>query len=244
MPTRSGAAGASSSGRRHQSRTATATQRDRHEERAVAEQRGETVAERPADRAGQVGGEGRGRRAGRGRGRRARARRCRARGAGSGRRRGPATGAAPGGPTAFLAGGLARRASLGFADGRDLDPRGTSWWPRNHRNTGNIHHIGILLPHPTPLPCDLGGQSLPKRPEVVRSGDVRRPGRGGDADGSGDGLDEEVVALVDAHAGGLVEAEQAGSSSASSETTTRIWPRSRSAANAARTSAGPMPLPA
>ena len=58
MPTRSGAAGASSSGRRHHNRTGDGDQGERHEERAVAEQRGQPVAERPADRTGQVGGEG------------------------------------------------------------------------------------------------------------------------------------------------------------------------------------------
>ena len=57
MPTRSGAAGRLVVGPAPPQQDRDRDQRDRHEERAVAEQRGEAVAEARPGRAGQVGGE-------------------------------------------------------------------------------------------------------------------------------------------------------------------------------------------
>src|SRR4029079_59739 len=116
----------------------------------------------------------------------------RARGAGSGRRPGPATTGAPrpGAWRPWRAGAWGRRPSPWASPGTDatwtLD--GTSWWPRIHRNTGNIHHIGILLPQIFSPSGRFGRPGPAKAPRSRKGPGELGGGGGGDGDGQLTGL--------------------------------------------------------
>ena len=212
----------------------TATQRERHEERTVAEQRGDAAPSARPERTGEVGGEGQAGQQAEDEHAEGERRRCRARGAGSGPLRAPRDGGCRT-ATRLLRGRLATGPGLG--SGRPRLGRGVTGLRGGHEITV------------TPATSATTGYFPPRRPHSgpnrSPAAPERRTERVGGRRPDQSGLDEPVVALVDPHArpprrGGCRPARRRRRP----RRATRIWPRSRSAANASRAPApGPTPLP-